>query len=396
VASVETPTHTPAVVVEWEQTVGGAIYLMSLEGGTYAYGDPIEEPATPASRRMLGGASAHLTQPDSPMTFQFGVSYHHPTTIGAPQRCGHASEGPGIGYAVPLAGNLVVSGDFEEGPGSAGWTQQSPHEMIRRGNPHRGEYAAIFPLWHDSNVSIAQRILLPADAMDATLTYWWGVVAEETSHPHDHMRCLLVDSQGAVVRELDARSDADATGYWQQARHDLSAFAGREVWLRFEATSDSQDLTNFLIDDVAILYRDDNPPAVTHVAAPNTIRAGQAAEFQITFDGPMNSATRPQVMVVPQTGGLAYCLTSKTGAAYVNGYLTGDLTQWHGRLDPGIAPCAGIQIAPMGLLPGTYTVHVLGAQDAWGHVMAPACDVHTLTVIDAPTFNVSLPIVLRR
>lgn len=87
------------------------------------------------------------------------------------------------------------------------------------------------------------------DPQSTRLTFWQWIASGETTVGADHGR-LLVDGQ--IVWETDL-SAAAATGRWVTVDVDLSAYAGQVVSLRFEALTDAQAPSSWLIDDASLM-----------------------------------------------------------------------------------------------------------------------------------------------
>jgi hypothetical protein len=69
--------------------------------------------------------------------------------------------------------------------------------------------------------------------------------------PDDAMLLRLTDGKGkqvAVLKKYTGRED----GGWERGRVDLSRFAGRTLYLGFDARTDDERLTTFYLDRLAI------------------------------------------------------------------------------------------------------------------------------------------------
>jgi hypothetical protein len=399
VAFAATVTQTPGITVTWIQTVSGSPYEFGLQGGVYAIGQVVEIPPTEAGQQVVDIAFGGR-HPSLPPPMMYAVPpdlvrpCDEPDTIGA--SCSRGSCGPLAAYVIPLADNAVANGDFEDGPGSAPWSQDSAVEMIWAGSPHNGTYSALFPVYHNAQVAMFQTLYIPGDATMARLTYWRAATTDETTHPHDFFAAFLADANGSPLTTLETLDDGDADGYWRQVSFDVAAYAGQTVQLWFTATTDAANITNFHVDDVSLDYLDLAPPTVTTAHAPDQVTQTETVEFEAVFHERMKTAVMPTVTLAFQgaptslalTGiqgtQTTYTLTARAGTGYTNGYLDSDPTQWHGvfTFSPQMAE-------------GTYVFDVSAAQDIAGNVMYPAQSVYTLTLRSTLSNTVYLPLVVK-
>lgn len=86
------------------------------------------------------------------------------------------------------------------------------------------------------------------DPQSPRLAFWQWIASRDAHVGADHAR-LLVDGRIAWETDLSA---AAATGGWARVVVDLSAYAGQVVSLRFDATTDAQDPSSWLIDDASL------------------------------------------------------------------------------------------------------------------------------------------------
>lgn len=157
--------------------------------------------------------------------------------------------------------------DFE---GTGGWVEYSSlrASLISSFPPpsgayHSGQFGAYLADYNNAHDHIAQEVTLPANATEVTLRYWWQVeTAESTLRPYDFLTVTVDAVSGTPLATLEVLSNQDVGPAWQQSVHDLLAYRGQTVSLRFEARTDANRTTAFFLDDVQL--RVCTPGAVTH------------------------------------------------------------------------------------------------------------------------------------
>ena len=157
------------------------------------------------------------------------------------------------------AAQLLTNPGFESG--ATGWTQSStlgfaPITNASGEAPHSGTWKA----WFNGNGSsdtdtVAQTVTIPSGC-SATLSYWLHIDTTEntsTATP-DTFTVQLLDGSGAVLTTLATYSNLDAASGYSQHTHDISAYAGKTVTLKFTGmeTDKNGGTTSFVNDDNAI------------------------------------------------------------------------------------------------------------------------------------------------
>lgn len=147
---------------------------------------------------------------------------------------------------------LLVNGDFETGP--SGWTQTSAggYDLISQFNPRGGLRGAYLAGANDADDQLSQPVLLPADAISLTLRLWWSLESEEPPVPADTLILSLLQPGGVLLTELWRVDNTAAPGVWDETTFDLTAYASQSVIVRFQARSNSFDLTDFYLDDLSL------------------------------------------------------------------------------------------------------------------------------------------------
>ena len=124
-----------------------------------------------------------------------------------------------------------------------GWSQRARDGadlVLDDGHARLGGY-------HDGKDELRQKVRIGADA---TLAYGVKVKAGGED-PDDTMILRLTDSKGKQVAVLKKYTGRE-TGDWERGRVDLSRFAGRTLYLGFDARTDGERLTTFYVDRLAL------------------------------------------------------------------------------------------------------------------------------------------------
>ena len=161
------------------------------------------------------------------------------------------SESCGGTTPPPTGGNLLQNAGFESG--ATVWTGTSGPVTNTTGRPARtGSWKA----WLGGNGSagtetINQSVTIPSTATTATLSYWIRTdTSESGSTAYDRMRVQVVD--GSTVSTLRTFTNVGTNATYTQYSHNLSAYRGRTVTIRFTATEDVTLQTSFVVDDTAL------------------------------------------------------------------------------------------------------------------------------------------------
>ncbi|WP_374927885.1 S8 family serine peptidase [Kytococcus sedentarius] len=149
----------------------------------------------------------------------------------------------------PAPSQPLVNGGFEQG--ATGWTGDTAGITTARYGANGGSYKLLLGGKGTTNTtSVGQRFTLPADAR--SLLFALNVQSEETgSTVYDRMQAQVVDSSGRTT-VLGTWSNVDKSSSYAVKTVDLSAWAGKEVTLRFAASEDAYLQTAFLVDDVTV------------------------------------------------------------------------------------------------------------------------------------------------
>lgn len=154
---------------------------------------------------------------------------------------------------TPTAGGqLIQNGGFESG--SSPWVESSSggYEIVDNSNPHSGAYEAYLCGYNSCADTIYQTVSIPSNVSSATLTYYWYMSTQETSHSWDYLYVRVRNTSGSTLTTLQTLSDGSSANAWHRASYDVSAYKGQTVQIAFVATNDSRYPTDFYVDDVAL------------------------------------------------------------------------------------------------------------------------------------------------
>ncbi len=99
--------------------------------------------------------------------------------------------------------------------------------------------------------------------MSATLTFWWAISTEEPGVGFDRMTVSLYRPDDTLLADLTTIDSSATENVWDQASFDLTNYGGQSVVLRFHATTDATNLTDFYLDDVSLIVC--LPPAAIYL-----------------------------------------------------------------------------------------------------------------------------------
>ncbi|WP_182377141.1 choice-of-anchor J domain-containing protein [Nocardioides sp. WS12] len=86
-----------------------------------------------------------------------------------------------------------------------------------------------------------------------TLTYWWWMNSSEgTTTAFDYMYVRVRNTAGTLLATVRTRSNTASRNAWVADSVSLSAYAGQQVVISFEFSSDSSLVTSFYVDDVGL------------------------------------------------------------------------------------------------------------------------------------------------
>lgn len=147
----------------------------------------------------------------------------------------------------------ITNGGFEAG--SQGWVQYSKlgFQLIDALFPHTGALGAWLGAEDNAYDQLKQQVTLPSGVSSTRLTFWWALMTEESAGAFDYLVVELDSGDGSTPIRLSAIDNTGSEAWvWNYGELDLTAYAGRTVWVRFTATTDGLNPTHFFVDDVSI------------------------------------------------------------------------------------------------------------------------------------------------
>jgi len=161
-------------------------------------------------------------------------------------------------FICPEGSELIQNGDFEQG--TSLWVEQAPAPIIRSTlpiTPYSGEWAAWLGGYNSADDTLYQAFTVPPGMTSATVHFYVVMETAETLPVYfDHFYARLRDSDGRLLAELYALHNTAQEYVWFYVTAEVSGFealVGQTVRLSFETSTDSIDVTNFVLDDVSLV-----------------------------------------------------------------------------------------------------------------------------------------------
>jgi len=153
----------------------------------------------------------------------------------------------------PSYGQLIVNGTFGTGD-DTGWTTSRP-DIVQL---HSGsDYGAWLGRYNFNQDQMYQRVCPGTPASYATLSFMWKVTTNDTPYVGvDFLYVRLRDANGNLLQTLKTISNISPRDQWYYAYYDLRAYAGQEIRISFEASTDGSYPTDFWIDNVGFVVSD--------------------------------------------------------------------------------------------------------------------------------------------
>ncbi|MCD6518678.1 MAG: DNRLRE domain-containing protein [Anaerolineae bacterium] len=177
---------------------------------------------------------------------------------------------------TPVCDEHIENGGFENvvGGEAAPWvrTGSTSYTTVEK---HTGSYSAWLGGYNNGADGLYQEVTIPSlsgpgeEVTQVTLSYWWGMMTEEVTHPYDFMYIRIRDTQGNLLQDLETLSDGSASGTWQHSEFDLSAYKGQTIRICFEVETDGSNVTSFFVDDVSLIICQILQPTATATATPS-------------------------------------------------------------------------------------------------------------------------------
>lgn len=144
----------------------------------------------------------------------------------------------------------LVNGGFEDG--STGWVQSSSggYNLVDTAKPRTGLRGVWAGGYNSATERISQTVTLDSTP---TLAYWWHMTSSEgTTTSWDYMYVRIRSTTGVLLGTVRTRSNTAARNAWFSDTISLASWAGRQVVLSFEFSTDSSLVSSFYVDDVSL------------------------------------------------------------------------------------------------------------------------------------------------
>ena len=149
----------------------------------------------------------------------------------------------------------VVNNPGFETTGS--WIASSPALICNTGCPGESAYAGKGFAWLDGQAVahtdvLSQTVTLPAGRTKATFNYFLHINTNEPSKVAKDTLSVAVYSGSTLLKTLQVYSNLDHNTGYTMRTHDLSAYIGQTITLRFTGTEDAKFQTSFVLDNVTL------------------------------------------------------------------------------------------------------------------------------------------------
>lgn len=157
---------------------------------------------------------------------------------------------PAIGRQIQCS-NVVLEPGFEAGPNSA-WAETSSNgwAVVQTDRPRTGSFSAWMGGDHREDAEIWQTVDIAADAVSATLTYWYEIDSEDWCG-YD-VGGLRIDGSDVADHQFELCGENNTGGFAESAAIDLVASAGASVEIRWFVSTDENLISNLYVDDVML------------------------------------------------------------------------------------------------------------------------------------------------
>jgi hypothetical protein len=157
-----------------------------------------------------------------------------------------------------VAKQLIVNGGFESG--QTPWAESSAngYQLVDPTNPHTGSYSAYLCGYDYCNDQIYQTVTLPTSFSKVTLGYWYYSDTQEAagSPCYDYFYSRVRSNTGATITTPQQSCNSSVTNGWVYKSFDLtsalSTYAGKQVQVYFQGTTDVSLISDFFVDDVTL------------------------------------------------------------------------------------------------------------------------------------------------
>jgi hypothetical protein len=132
--------------------------------------------------------------------------------------------------------------------------------------------------------TLSQTVTIPANAAEATLSFWHRTTTSETGGAFDRLNVQLRFANNSLVG-LVAISNTDANVSYAQRSIDLTSYRGQTVTIEFLGMTDVNAPTTFRVDDVTLTARVPAPPTPVSLAisGPSSVVEGGTGQYSATM-----------------------------------------------------------------------------------------------------------------
>ncbi len=153
------------------------------------------------------------------------------------------------------ASDLARNGGFETGNLSFWHGDGAPQPVVTTAEKHSGNHSLLLgdpsqPLQMAGLSFVRQYVRIPADATQASLTFWYKVRTADPGTDHDWFGVYILDPAGDRTRQV---AQVNTNTGWLWASYDLGTFRGQTIGIGFFVHNDGQaGATSAAVDDVVI------------------------------------------------------------------------------------------------------------------------------------------------
>ena len=167
--------------------------------------------------------------------------------------------GLGVGINANAANDLIINSGFEND--FVGWDKLGP-VIGYSGYHHSGSKYAVLGAANNCEDNLSQTVDIPATANSALLSYWYNITSEESNNlnvPFDELTVTIRDSGDNILKVVDSISNLDkdscaVSSCYHQITFDMKDYIGQTVKVYFYSKTDGSYVTYFRIDDVNLMY----------------------------------------------------------------------------------------------------------------------------------------------
>jgi hypothetical protein len=150
--------------------------------------------------------------------------------------------------------NVLSNAGFESSDSS--WTASDAVLTVNPFSAHTGSGYAWMGGYNLANDLLYQSVSIPATATSSYLQFWYSITTSESPilGAYDKLAVDVYNASGsAKLGTLATLTNLNKTSGWvQSTQYDLSAYKGQTIRVRFNATTDSTNVTDFLLDDIVV------------------------------------------------------------------------------------------------------------------------------------------------